>query len=296
MTTLAPATIDELFRTADAGRWGLSREEFAMPVNASVQRAFPDAQPSRRELDRYVSALHAADLGLACACALGREAAWDHFILTHRPLLYRSADALDPTGSARELADALYADLYGISEAAADRRSLFRYFHGRSSLATWLRAVLSQRHVDAMRARRRIAPLPEADTATLGVAPSSSDPDRPHLVRLLVEALTVAIDRLAARDRLRLRSYYVLQLTLAQIGMITGEHEATVSRHLSRTRRALREELEQHLRQSRQLTAAQVERAVELALEDPGGLNLHHAFDVSPDRKNSPQDRSESRA
>ncbi|CAN5829482.1 hypothetical protein BH18ACI5_BH18ACI5_19350 [soil metagenome] len=296
MTSLAPATIDELFRTAGAGRWGLSHDDFAISVNASVQRAFPDAEPSRRELDRYISALHAADLALARACALGRAAAWDHFVLIHRPLLYRSADALDPTGGARELADALYADLYGMSDAAADRRSLFRYFHGRSSLGTWLRAVLAQRHVDAMRARRRLDPLPEAGTATLGVAPPSSDPDRPRLVRLVVEALTVAIDRLAARDRLRLRSYYVMQLTLAQIGVITGEHEATVSRHLSRTRRTLRDGLEQHLRHSRQLTAAQVERAVELALEDPGGLNLHHAFDVSSDRKNSPQDRSESEA
>ena len=294
MTTLAQTTIDELFRTGDAGRWGLSREEFAWTLNASVQRAFPGAEPSRRDLDRYVSALHAADLALACACALGREAAWDHFILTHRPLLYRSADALDPTGGARELADALYADLYGMSDAAADRRSLFRYFHGRSSLATWLRAVLAQRHVDAVRALRRLDPLPEADSAAIGAAPPAGDPDRPRLVGLVIEALTGAIDRLAPRDRLRLRSYYVLQLTLAQIGLITGEHEATVSRHLSRTRRALRDGLEHHLRQGNLLTAAQVRRAVELALEDPGRFNLQHAFDVSSLRKNSPQDRSES--
>ncbi|MEO6238003.1 MAG: sigma-70 family RNA polymerase sigma factor [Vicinamibacterales bacterium] len=294
MTTLAPATIDGLFRTADAQRWDLSREEFATAVNASVQRAFPHAKPSHRELDRYLNALHAADLALASACALGREAAWNHFILTHRPLLYRSADALDPGGGARELADALYADLYGISAAAVDRRSLFRYFHGRSSLGTWLRAVLAQRHVDAIRARRRLDPLPAADTATIGVAAPPGDPDRPRLVRLVIEALTVAIDRLAPRDRLRLRSYYVLQLTLSQIGVITGEHEATVSRHLSRTRRALREGLEQHLGQSRRLTAAEVGRAVELALEDPGGLDLHHAFDGSSDRKNSSPERSES--
>jgi DNA-directed RNA polymerase specialized sigma24 family protein len=41
----------------------------------------------------------------------------------------------------------LYADLYS--------KSLFRYFQGRSSLATWLRAVLSQRYVDRIRANRR---------------------------------------------------------------------------------------------------------------------------------------------
>jgi RNA polymerase sigma-70 factor (ECF subfamily) len=293
VTTLAPATIDELFRTADAKRWELSREDFAAALDASVQRAFPEGQPSRRELDRYLAGLHAADLALACACALGRESAWDHFILTHRPLLYRSADALDPTGGAREIADGLYADLYGIRDEGGERRSLFRYFHGRSSLGTWLRAVLAQRHVDMVRARRRIDPLPEAETATSGAAAPSLDPDRARLVRLVDESLKAAINQLAAKDRLRLRSYYVLQLTLAQIGIVTGEHEATVSRHLSRTRKLLRDGLEQHLRHSHQLTTAQVARAVELALEDPGGLDLHHAFDSSSERKNSPPDRSE---
>ena len=35
------------------------------------------------------------------------------------------------------------------SDDRGERRSLFRYFQGRSSLATWLRAVLAQRYVDA---------------------------------------------------------------------------------------------------------------------------------------------------
>src|SRR5215210_4733492 len=161
--------IDTLFRAADAERWGISRDQFAAAVNASVERAFPGGEPSPRELARYMSALHSRDLALACACAHGREAAWEHFILEHRPVLYRCADALDRTGAARELADGLYADLYGMSEEAPDRRSLFRYFHGRSSLSTWLRAVLAQRHVDALRASRRIDPLPAGETAIAGV-------------------------------------------------------------------------------------------------------------------------------
>ena len=71
--------------------------------------------------------------------------------LEYRPLLYRAADALDPHGGARDLADALYADLYGLPDAQGERQSLFRYYQGRSSLATWLRAVLSQRYVDRLR-------------------------------------------------------------------------------------------------------------------------------------------------
>src|SRR5258708_11794853 len=114
-------------------------------VEASIAHAFRDREPSRRELATFLESLRLEDLTLAIACAQGHEEAWDHFIREHRPVLYRAADAIDPTGGARELADALYGDLYGLDERGTGRRSLFRYYHGRSSLATWLRAVLAPR-------------------------------------------------------------------------------------------------------------------------------------------------------
>ena len=73
--------------------------------------------------------------------------AWDHFVTEFRPVLYRAADAIDRSGRAREVADALYGELYS--------KALFRYFHGRSSLATWLRSLVSQRYVDRIRETRR---------------------------------------------------------------------------------------------------------------------------------------------
>jgi hypothetical protein len=87
-----------------------------------------------------------------------------------------------------------------------------------------------------------------------------------------------------------MRSYYVSQLTLAEIGRISGEHEATVSRQLARTRRVLRQEMERRLREDGRLSQAQVARALELAIGDPGGLDLRRIF--AEDRKNPAQDRS----
>ena len=279
-----PASVlDALFREAAAEQWGLSRKEFAAALEASVRRAFTDVVPERRPLDRYLGTLHHADLALATACALGREAAWDHFVLTHRPILYRSADALNPTGAAREIADSLYADLYGLG----DRKSLFLYFHGRSSLATWLRSVLAQRYVDSLRAQRRTEPLEADDSASTTVA---ADPDRDRLVPLVAHALRTAVENVPPKDRLRLRSYYGSQLTLAEIGRITGEHEATVSRQLARTRRVLRDETERHLREASGLSRDEVKRALELALDDPGALSLERIF--GSNRKEMSQDRS----
>jgi RNA polymerase sigma-70 factor (ECF subfamily) len=292
LTRLPPATVAELGRKAGAERWGLSRDELASQLEASLSHAFPHADASRQEMERYLASLHIADLALAGACALGREPAWDHFVLKHRPILYRAADALDPTGSTRELADALYADLYGMRQTEGDRQSLFRYFHGRSSLATWLRAVLAQRHVDALRAHRRLEPLPDDEDGVPEVSSRHRDPDRPRLVPLVERALQAAIDGLPAKDRLRLRSYYAVQLTLAEVGRVTGEHEATVSRHLARARRTLRGDVERRLREEAGLTGEQIARGFELALEDPGGLDLQQVFERAADRKESPPDRS----
>src|SRR5690606_13741685 len=141
-----------------------------------------------------LEALRLEDLALACACAEGDEAAWEHFVLTFRPVLYRAAAAIDPTGGARDLADSLYADLFGMPAPGVDRKSLFRYFHGRSSLATGLRAVVARRHIDRIRADKRWEPLPEEDAAP---APSAEpDPDGRRFGAVIVMALRLAVEAL----------------------------------------------------------------------------------------------------
>lgn len=291
--TLAPTLVARLFRDAGAERWSITLEEFGERLMECAHHAFPNGAGDR-EANRYLEGLHLADLALATACALGRDAAWDHFVREQRPILYRAADALDPDGRAREVADSLYAELYGMQEQDGARRSLLRYFHGRSSLATWLRAVIAQRHVDAIRAGKRLEPLPENLDAT-GPRAIPEDPDRSSLVPLVIAALVEAIAGLEPKDRLRLRSYYVSGLTLAEVGRITGEHEATVSRHLARTRRGIRDAAEQHLKGNSGLTPDQVARAFELALEDPGTMDVQQFFERSSQRKEPAVDRSRER-
>jgi RNA polymerase sigma factor (sigma-70 family) len=247
-----------------------------------------------------VSTSYAADLELARQCAAGDDRAWERFVLEYRPLLYRAADAVDPSGGARDLADSLYADLYGMADSGGERQSLFRYFQGRSSLATWLRAVLSQRYVDRVRAGKRLQPLPDNDSTLQrdeGPRPDPPDPDRSRHVALLHQALARAISELAARDRLRLCCYYAQELKLAETGRILKEHEATVSRQLARTRRVLREDVERRLRDGHRLSDAQIAECFESASGDPGALDLRNLLvepQVADDgpRKKSGADRS----
>ncbi len=292
---VTPALAARLHGESGAARWTLPVEAFQAALDASLAHVFADRTPSAAEVEQYVRSLHLDDLALAVACAAGQEAAWNHFVLEFRPALYRAADALDPSGGARDLADALYADLFGLQAGEGSRRSLFRYFHGRSRLTTWLRAVLSQRHIDRIRATRRLDPLPDDESMAAVPAPAQSpDPERPRHLAVMQDALSTAIAGLQARDRLRLICYYGQRLTLAEIGRALGEHEATVSRHLTRTRSLIRDAAERRLREHHGMRQAAVAECIQSVVADAGSLDLEALVgNLAGARKNDVPARSE---
>jgi RNA polymerase sigma factor (sigma-70 family) len=251
------------------------------------------------DLKGQAAPLHPEDLALAQACARGDTDAWDRFVVEYRPILYRAADAIDRTGTARELADALYAELFGLKEQDGERQSLFRYFHGRSSLATWLRAVLSQRYVDRIRATRRLEELPDEETHLrqgsggqanpMSARAAATDPDASRFGAAMQDALRATIAALEPRDRLRLGCYYAQEMTLVQIGKLTRESEATVSRQLARTRRGIKDEVERRLRDRHRFGDREVAECLASVVEDAGELDL--AAMLGP-RKKPAVDRS----
>ena len=285
--------VERLYRQARAERWRVTLAQFADALEASAARSHDGPKHKVSDIERYLDALHLEDLALACACAAGDEGAWEHFVREQRPVLYRAADALDPGGGARDLADSLYADLFGLREREGERQSLFRYFHGRSSLTTWLRAVLAQRYVDRLRANRRLEPLPDEESSAALTAPATLiDPARQRDLELIRESLERAVAGLAPRDRLRLRCYYAQELTLKETGRLLGEHEATCSRQLARTRRALRDAIERQLRVEYGLSDEQVTQCFASVGQDSGALDLQQLLDASAGRKESVSDRS----
>ncbi|HXW55071.1 MAG TPA: sigma-70 family RNA polymerase sigma factor [Candidatus Cybelea sp.] len=272
-----------LDRAAAPGEWNLSAEQFQAALERSVRSRFTESPGNSSSVASYLAALHLSDLALACACSAGDPCAWDFFVAQYRPELFRAARAIAGEANARELADSLYAELYGLRESGGVRASLLDYFHGRSKLATWLRAILAQRHVDALRRARRTESLDDrGDTECAAAAvergkssPASIDPERLRHLAILQAILQTALDALSPRDRLRLAYYYAEGLTLAEIGKLTGEHEATVSRKLERTRRGLRAEIDRALR-ARKLSDAQVELCYEIARDEwPFDLTAH---------------------
>lgn len=205
--------------------------------------------------------------------------AWERFVREYRPILRRAADAMAPRGAARDLADELFGDLYGLRGQDGERQPLLRYFHGRSSLATWLRAVLAQRYVDRLRASRKTQPLPVGDSASAVAlrtpAGAGQRTREESKCRAAVRAsLEAAAADLNPRDRLRLRCYYTQGLKLAAIGKLLGEHEATASRQLTRVRSDLGQAMSRRMRETHGYDGAALDECLKLVMNDSGELDL----------------------
>jgi RNA polymerase sigma-70 factor, ECF subfamily len=269
---LDPALLAELFRASAAASWGLSQSECAqILLEAGTAANFGLATgeaATRHGQATFFRNLCLPDLVLAHACARGHERAWEHFVAVYRQPLIRAAIAI--TGSetlGRDLADQLYAELYGLTTRDGERRSPLASYRGRGSLMGWLRTTLAQRHVDHHRRTRREEPLDELDTPAPGPAPQTPPAELSLLERAVENALRLQNDE----DRFLLAAYYLDGQTLLQIARVLGVHEATVSRRLQRAARDIRKQILRNLQH-----AGLSRRAAEEAMSaDPRDLDLN---------------------
>ena len=265
----APA-LARLYSRARAARWNLGADILA---EAAARGASKSGALEAQRVEQYLDALHGEDLALALACKGGNSRAWEHFISSLRPPLYAAARAIaGDEMRGRELADSIWADLYGLEVRDGTRRSLLEYFHGRSSILTWMRAILAQRHVDYVRSQQRTQPLDD-DVENRRIDPNSNHdqaagPERARYVRMLSIALDLALKTLAPQDRMRMAYYYRHELSLKEIGRLMGEHESSVSRKLARTRDQLKSEIERRLRDIDLLSQDQIRLCYDFAAGD----------------------------
>ena len=293
---LGAALVASLLDRSKGAAWGVTRERFGSALQDCVASAFKERTPDAAELERFLNGLHLEDLALAVACTEGSTPAWEHLVATHRAGLQRAALAIDSHGAAADLADSLFTDLFGVGESGNARAPLLRYFHGRSRLSTWLRAVLTQRYIDRVRSTRRTEPLASDDGPAAHAAPAAIvDPRRGHDEEAMRTSLTAAIAALPPRDRLRLACYHGDGMTLAAIGRMLKEHEATVSRHLTRTRREIRDAVEARLTRDFGMDAGAIARCFQSVSEDAGTMEISELLGSQPDSalgKNALPDRS----
>ncbi len=270
---LNPPLLDELWRECSASSWGLSRTDFdRIVLIAGLRQNFGLAAGTVSSAEQHAAffrGLKLADLVLATACAEGNERAWEHFIAIYGSQLTRAAIAISGSETiGRDLADAFYAELYGLSTRDGQRRSPLETYRGRGSLLGWLRTTLSQRFVDHYRRTFREEVLDEV------VHDSAAVDDTPEIGPEVRANLSLAIEQTLGtqppEERFVLAAYYLDGRTLAEIGRLLGVHEATISRKLKRAAESVRKHLLKHL-EGQGMSRRQAEEAIGI---DPRDVEL----------------------
>jgi RNA polymerase sigma-70 factor (ECF subfamily) len=174
---------------------------------------------------------------------LGNDIAWEVFLTRYREKLFSAAHTIvQGDANARELADSLYADLYGTRTSDGRRISKLNSFTGRGSLEGWLRAVLAQECVNRYRREQRLVSLEEQSDAGVQFEAETADPSQAIDPRL-AEATDRALDGLAPEDKFILVNYYLDDRTLAETARLLGVHESTISRKVEKITAAVRKSI-----------------------------------------------------
>jgi len=257
----------ELHAKAGGERVGLSRESFAV-VLLEVGSKHAGAA-SHSEARAFFLSLRVDELALARACAAGHNAAWELFLTRYREKLYLAALRIAREDSAaRELADTLYADLYGTSTRDGRRVSKLASYTGRGSLEGWLRTVLAQEYVNRYRRTKRLVSLEEESED--GVQFQAPDPEPEPAAASdsrLAQATDEVLGLLSAEDRTVLSAYYLDGRRLAEIARMLGVHESTISRKLDKLAKAMRKQILAALGR-RGMSRRQAEEALEIDVRD----------------------------
>jgi RNA polymerase sigma-70 factor, ECF subfamily len=221
---------------------GLTRQQFDLLLG-DIARKYLPADAAHHDLREFYTSLRAEELALARACAAGHEHAWEVFLTRYREKLYDIAGYITKESSAaRELADSIYAELYGTTTRDGQRTSKLASYTGRGSLEGWLRTVMLQEHVNRYRRQRRLVSLDEE--VEEGIQFATPAPEPTIAVDSRVEAATdEVLLALPPEDRFVLAAYFLDQRTLADIARSLGVHESTIGRKLDKLAKSLRKQI-----------------------------------------------------
>jgi len=263
----------DLYLRSGAAAYGLSAGQFTAILDEILRKYLPHtsahASPdnSLEKKADFCAGLRLEELALARACASGNEQAWQDFISRYRQKLHNMALHITRDAAhASELADSLFADLYGVNARDGRRSSKLVSYTGRGSLEGWLRTVMAQEFINRYRKQKRMVSLEEQ--AEEGVQFAAAVPELARASDPRLEAATdQALAELSSEDRFTLSSYYLDGRTLAEVARTLGLHESSVSRRLDRLSTALRKRILAGLRMQG-MSHAQAAEALETDVRD----------------------------
>ena len=262
--------ISELYERSGANDFGIFLPEFRLILGEIVCAQCPD-DATESDIRELLAKLRVDELALARGCAAGNDHAWDLFLNRYREGLYTAGVSIArDDGIGRELADSLYADLFGTEAPGGNRSSKLKSYMGIGSLQGWLRTILAHTFIDRYRSEQPLVSLSadsEGDEGEDFDLPASPVAPVIPVDPRLETATDEALQSLDAEDRYLLASWFLHGRTLAELGRTLGVHESTISRRIDKLTGRVRKKILAGL-VAKGMTKRQAEEALETDVRD----------------------------
>jgi RNA polymerase sigma-70 factor, ECF subfamily len=246
------------------GDVGVTFERFRERLERIVLRHADSVGPEVR--GSFIGSLHMTDLLLACACGDGSEIGWQRFFILYRKYLSDIGRALiGGCAETEEIGETIWIDLFLPDKSGASR---IASYDGRSSLATWLRVVVTNRIInERQRKDYRAANLEgiaePADPSALQCLEDKLGRDRYQA--MILDTFKRSFSTLSARERLILLLRYDQDVPLGDIAQLLGVHQSTITRQIDRAVERLRQDVVSQLSEHYSLGAPAIEECMDVA-------------------------------
>jgi RNA polymerase sigma-70 factor, ECF subfamily len=221
---------------------------------------------------RAINSSHGNDLYLAFACAQHSQVAWDCFTRIYRKYIHNLTALICPVKSmVDELAETILTDLFLPDRSG---RSRIASYDGRTSIATWLRAIIYHRVINER--ERKVNGMTQFNEDIFEKADEKALLNIEMALRsscyqaLIKYSLEQACSELTDRERLMLLLRYDNGLQLGQIGCLFGLHQSTITRQLERVQAKIRQIIVSTLTQKFGFSQAAIDECLAEIVENPG--------------------------
>ncbi len=249
------------------GNLGVSVEDFEAHLRRIAERCL-GGDVSEDAETQFLRSLHTNDLLLTVACARGSDAGWRRFHASYRKYLSDvTRRLLGGTPGLEEIGEGIWIDLFLPDRSGQSR---IASYDGRSSLATWLRVVVSNRVINER--QRRSFSAGDIEAIPEPVDPSALTDVEARLRRsryqtMIVGAFKQALASLETREALLVLLRYDQGLQLGEVARLFDVHQSTITRQLDRIVERLRNQVVARLKSDYFLDAAQIEECLSVACD-----------------------------
>ena len=262
--------VSQLYDSSGALGFAISAADFKVILGEVVNAQCPP-EAGESEVRDLLGKIRIDELVLARGCAAGNDQAWEVFLNRYREGLYTAGVSIcrdDALG--RELADSLYADLFGTEAPGGTRSSKLNSYMGIGSLQGWLRTILAHTFIDRYRSEQPLVSLSAESDVEGGEDLDLPAPPVAEVVPVdprLESATDEALQSLDAEDRYLLASWFLHGRTLAELGRALGVHESTISRRIDKLTGRIRKKISAGLIR-RGMTRRQADEALDTDVRD----------------------------